>query len=76
MHISNESENNQLILLKGRHFEIEICQPKLRIWGEENPLVICKKRLHLQRVTVWWVFWSDGVFELVVGEAVTVNGVG
>ena len=62
------------------HFHLEgyVNKQNCRIWGSENPRIIIKKPLYLQRLTFWYGFWAGGIiepyfFENEAGVAVSVK---
>ena len=56
--------SNKIFFSDGAHFIHDgyVNKQNYRIWGCENPQVIEERPLHPDKVTVWYAFWSEGVF--------------
>ena len=72
----------KIIFSDEAHFQLNgyVNTQNCRIWGTENPRVICEKPMHPQRVTAWCGFGAGGVIgpyflENEAGNAVTVNDI-
>ena len=55
--------SNKICFSDEAHFTLGgyVNKQNCHVWGSENPQVIEKMPLHLEKVTVWCALWSEGV---------------
>ena len=76
----NDNFSNQIFYSDEAHITLDgyVHKQNCSVWGSENPQVIEKWPLHLEKVTVWCAHWSEGMIGLYIfengdGMTLTVN---